>query len=77
LFFHGKLPFPREIDSPTLARTLAGLPEALGAHLDQFSSFFITRTRDVSQTFHAYVRGLFQSERGNMLRMSEVNAADH
>lgn len=56
---------------------LTGLPEALGAHLQPFSRFFVSRTRDVSETFYGYVRGLFQSERGNMLRMSEVNAVNH
>ena len=56
---------------------LAGLPEALGAHLDRFSGFSLTLTRDVSLTFRACVHGLFQSEHGNMLRMSEVNAVDH
>ncbi len=56
---------------------LTGLPEALGTHLQQFSRFFVSRTRDVSETFYGYVRGLFQSERGNMLRMSEVNAVNH
>ncbi len=56
---------------------LTGLPEALGAHLQPFSRFFVSRTRDVSEIFYGYVRGLFQSERGNMLRMSEVNAVNH
>ncbi|MBS4098894.1 MAG: hypothetical protein KGZ83_18890 [Sulfuricella sp.] len=56
---------------------LSGLPEALGAHLQRFSGFFVSRTRDATPVFYGYVRGLFQSERGNMLRMSEVNAVDH
>jgi len=43
----------------------------------RFSTFFVTRTRYVSKTFHGYVRGLFQSERGTMLCMSEVNDVDH
>lgn len=42
-----------------------------------FSSFFVSRTRDATATFCAYIRGLFQSERANMLRMSEVNDVDH
>ena len=42
-----------------------------------FSSFFVSRTRDATATFCGYVRGLFQAERANMLRMSEVNAVDH
>lgn len=46
-------------------------------HLDRFSSFFVSRTRDVIPAFHGYVRGLFQSERANLLRMSEVNGVDH
>jgi SRSO17 transposase len=49
----------------------------LGAHLDRFSAFFTSRTRDVVPAFFGYVRGLFQSERANMLRMSEVNGVDH
>jgi SRSO17 transposase len=55
---------------------LPGLPEALGAHLDRFSSCFVSCTRDVIPAFSGYVRGLFQSERANMLRMSEVNETD-
>jgi len=42
-----------------------------------FSSFFVSRTRDVTVAFEGYMRGLFQSERATMLRMSEVNAVDH
>ena len=42
-----------------------------------FSSFFVSRTRDVTTAFEGYMRGLFQSERATMLRMSEVNAVDH
>ena len=42
-----------------------------------FSSFFVSRTRDVTVAFQGYMRGLFQSERATMLRMSEVNAVDH
>jgi SRSO17 transposase len=53
------------------------LPEALSAHLACFSSFFVSRTRDATETFCGYLRGLFPSERANMLRMSEVNAVDH
>jgi len=45
--------------------------------LEPFSSFFVSRTRDAAATFRGYVRGLFQSERANMLRMSEVNEVDH
>jgi SRSO17 transposase len=45
--------------------------------LDRFSSFFVSRTRNVIPGFIGYLRGLFQSERVNMLRMSEVNAVDH
>ena len=45
--------------------------------MELFSSFFVSRTRDVTTTFNGYMRGLFQSERANMLRMSEVNAVDH
>jgi SRSO17 transposase len=45
--------------------------------LEPFSSFFVSRTRDATATFCGYVRGLFQSERANMLRMSEVNEVDH
>ena len=37
----------------------------------------MSSTRDSTATFEGYVRGLFQSERTNMLRMSEVNAVDH
>jgi SRSO17 transposase len=42
-----------------------------------FSAFFRSCTRDATATFGGYLRGLFQSERANMLRMSEVNAVDH
>lgn len=42
-----------------------------------FSSFFVSRTRDVTTAFEGYLRGLFQSERANLLRMSEANAVDH
>jgi len=45
--------------------------------LDRFSAFFISRTRNVIPAFTGYMRGLFQSERANMLRMSEINAVDH
>jgi SRSO17 transposase len=45
--------------------------------LDRFSAFFVSRTRNVIPAFTGYMRGLFQSERVNMLRMSEVNAVDH
>jgi len=45
--------------------------------LEPFSRFFCSCTRDASATFGGYMRGLFQSERANMLRMSEVNAVDH
>ena len=45
--------------------------------MERFSSFFVSRTRDATATFGGYMRGLFQSERANMLRMSEVNAVDH
>ena len=56
---------------------LQGLPAALSAHLEPFSTFFRSCTRDATATFGGYLRGLFQSERANMLRMSEVNAVDH
>jgi SRSO17 transposase len=42
-----------------------------------FLLFFVSRTRDATETFCGYLRGLFQSERANMLRMSEVNSVDH
>lgn len=42
-----------------------------------FSSFFVSRTRDATEAFHGYMGGMFQSERTNMLRMSEVNEVDH
>ncbi len=45
--------------------------------MERFSSFFTSRTRNVIPAFTGYMRGLFQSERVNMLRMSEVNAVDH
>lgn len=45
--------------------------------MDRFSSFFVSTTRNVIPAFRGYVRGLFQSERANMLRMSEVNEVDH
>ena len=45
--------------------------------MERFSSFFLSRTRDATATFGGYMRGLFQTERANMLRMSEVNAVDH
>lgn len=56
---------------------LHGLPEALSAHWAAFASFFVSATRDSTATFEGYMRGLFQSARANMLRMSEVNAVDH
>jgi len=37
----------------------------------------VSSTRDATATFEGYMRGLFQSERANMLRMSEVNEVDH
>jgi SRSO17 transposase len=45
--------------------------------LAPFSAFFCSCTRDATATFGGYLRGLFQSERANLLRMSEVNAVDH
>ena len=45
--------------------------------MEPFSRFFRSCTRDATGTFGGYLRGLFQSERANMLRMSEVNAVDH
>jgi SRSO17 transposase len=60
-----------------LISALQGLPEALNVHLATFSSFFVSSTRDATATFEGYMRGLFQSERANMLRMSEVNEVDH
>ncbi len=33
--------------------------------------------RDATVTFCSYLRGLFQSERASMLRMSEVSKVDH
>ncbi len=56
---------------------LHGLPEALSAHWAAFASFIVSATRDSTATFEGYMRGLFQSARANMLRMSEVNAVDH
>ena len=56
---------------------LQDLPAALNAHVEPFSRFFRSCTRDATATFGGYLRGLFQSERANMLRMSEVNAVDH
>ena len=46
-------------------------------HLSLFSSFFVSSTRDATATFYGYLRGLFQSERSNMLRMGEVSEVDH
>ena len=37
----------------------------------------MSSTRDTTASFYGYLRGLFQSERVNMLRMSEVNEVDH
>jgi len=37
----------------------------------------VSSTRDATATFEGYMRGLFQPERTNMLRMSEVNEVDH
>ena len=37
----------------------------------------MSSTRDATATFAGYMRGLFQAERANMLRMSEVNEVDH
>jgi SRSO17 transposase len=45
--------------------------------LAAFSSFFVSSTRDSTAAFEGYMRGLFQSERANMLRMSEINEVDH
>jgi SRSO17 transposase len=45
--------------------------------LTSFSSFFVSSTRDATATFEGFMRGLFQSESANMLRMSEVNEVDH
>jgi hypothetical protein len=45
--------------------------------LASFSTYFVSSTRDATATFEGYMRGLFQSERANMLRMSEVNEVDH
>lgn len=45
--------------------------------MERFSSFFVSPTRHVIPAFAGYMRGLFQSERANMLRMSEVNLVDH
>lgn len=45
--------------------------------MEPFSRFFRSCTRDATATFGGYLRGLFQSQRANMLRMSEVNAVDH
>jgi SRSO17 transposase len=42
-----------------------------------FASFFVSSSRDTTASFHGYLRGLFQSERANMLCMSEVNEVDH
>jgi hypothetical protein len=39
--------------------------------------YLVTRTRNVTGVFEGYMRGLLQSERANMLRMSEVNAVDN
>ena len=33
--------------------------------------------RDATPTFEGYMRGLFQSERANILRMREVKEVDH
>lgn len=77
MVYKGKSRWRRENTSPCLATALQGLPEALGEHLDRLSTFFISRTRNVLPAFTGYMRGLFQSERVNLLRMSEVNAVDH
>ena len=53
---------------------LHGLPEALSTHLSSFSSFIVSSTRDATATFCGYLRGLFQSERANMLRMGGSQA---
>jgi hypothetical protein len=41
--------------------------------LGRFSSFFVSKTHSVIPAFSGYMRGRLQSERVNMLRMSEVN----
>ena len=33
----------------------------------------MSSTRDATASFYGYLRGLFQSERANMLRLSKVN----
>lgn len=45
--------------------------------MEDYSSFFVSRTRNVLAAFRGYVRGLFQSERVNMPRIDEANATDH
>lgn len=50
---------------------------SVSAHLAAFSLFFVSSTRDSTGAFEGYMRGLFQSERANMLRMSEGNEVDH
>ena len=54
---------------------LQGLSAALSAHLEPFSRFFRSLTRDA--TAPGYMHGLFQSERPSMWRMNEINAVDH
>ncbi|MGH8550333.1 MAG: hypothetical protein ACRERU_17390 [Methylococcales bacterium] len=63
-------------DSPLFLPS-QGLPEALSAHLSAFASFFGSSTRDTTQSFCGDLRGFFQSERANLLRMSEVNEVEH
>jgi len=38
---------------------------------------YASSTRDATATFYGYLRGLFQSERTNMLHMGEVREVDH
>jgi hypothetical protein len=63
----------RENTKQSFKSALQGISEALGAHLSLFSSFFVSSTRDATAIFYGYLRGLFQPERSNMLRMSEVD----
>ena len=73
MLFRSQL-YRRKNPNQTLISNLQGFPEALSAYL---LPFFVSSTRDTATSPFGYLRGLFQSGRANMLRMSEVNDVDH
>ena len=71
LFFYRLLRYDLKTLKLRLVVLFKGLQRRLTCILPLFH-LFLSSMRDATATFESYMRGLFQSERANLLRMSEV-----